>query len=487
MVRFQIILKNIKKNEQGTMLMIALIFTLLFTVTSVTLSSMVASQHKLGLKRIDEAGAMAAAEAGINYYRWHLAHAPTDYQDGTGEAGPYVHAYKDNLGNTIGYFSLEITPPSACSNNVIIESTGWLSNDPQTTKKIKVKYGKASLAKFAFLTNSNVWFGDNEILHGPLHSNGGIRMDGYNNSKTTSAKQTYICGPEHGCWYETKPGIWGDGGDKNLWEFPVSNVDFNAVTVDLANLKAAAQANSCGNGQDCLFEENGLGYHLVFKADGSFDLYKVTRLKNPIWGYNGESWVKESDDIQNQSFLGNYKFSNQCVIIFIEDNLWVDGVVKGKVTLVAAKLPDTGDNPKIVINGNLTYASKDGNNELGLISQSNILVPFYSAPNNLEIDAALMAQKGHVYRKFYCAGWGCPRWVPWWDAANIIRNSITVYGAIISNTVWSWSWTGPWGNVISGYRHTQTDYDAHLTYNPPPGFPTTGDYKILQWQDISNK
>src|SRR3990167_415032 len=31
----------------------------------------------------DEIRAFAIAEAGIEYYRWHLAHAPNDFEDGT--------------------------------------------------------------------------------------------------------------------------------------------------------------------------------------------------------------------------------------------------------------------------------------------------------------------------------------------------------------------------------------------------------------------
>src|SRR5258705_13297459 len=52
------------------------------------------------------------AEAGIEYYRFRLAHDPNDFQDGTGVPGPYVHAYSDAGGNRIGEFSLDITPPT---------------------------------------------------------------------------------------------------------------------------------------------------------------------------------------------------------------------------------------------------------------------------------------------------------------------------------------------------------------------------------------
>ncbi len=472
-------------NQKGSMLVMTLVFTLLFTITAIGLSSMVVLQHKLGSKKTAWAKALSAAEAGINYYRWHLAHAPEDYQDGTNQPGPYIHEYKDNSGNVIGYFSLNITPPSSCSSSLTIESTGWTKKEPNTRRKIKVKYGKSSLAKFAFLTNSNVWFGSNENLHGPIHSNGGIRMDGHNNAQTTSAKKTYICGPEHGCWYETKPGIWGDGGDQNLWTYPVSNIDFDSITTDLATLKNLAKNASCGNNQNCYFPENGLGYHIKFKNDGTFDLYHVTKLYNSVWSYDGANWIKTSDDIKQENFIANYTIPNECGIIFVEDDLWVEGTVKGKTTVVAAKLPDTGNNPKIIINGNLLYSYKNGNNELALISQSNIYVPLYAAPSNLEIDAVLLAQKGRVMRKFYALyGW---KRVPWSARTYVIRQNLNLYGAIISNLVWTWSWVNSWGMTISGYENTQTDYDPNLNYNPPPGFPTTGEYKFLRWEETTEK
>ena len=369
-------MKKFLQNQKGAMLIMALVFTMLFTVMAVGLSSMIASQHKLGLKKITWAKAIAIAEAGVNYYRWHLAHAPDDFQDGTGLPGPYVHNYHDNLGNTIGKFSLAITPPSECSNTVIIESTGWLDKDPEVDRTVKVKYGRPSMAQFAFLTNSNVWFGDTETLHGPLHSNGGIRMDGYNDGKTTSAKETYICGPEHGCSYQTKPGVWGAGQEQSLWDFPVSNIDFDEVTTDLSALKTLAQNSMCSATEDCYWPQLGLGWHIKFLNNGTFDVYRVTKLKNPVWGWDGARWLRESDDIDRESYDGNYNIPGNCGIIFVEDSLWVDGTVKGQTTVVAAKLPDSGSNPKIVINGNLVYAAKDGTNNLGLISQSNIMCRF---------------------------------------------------------------------------------------------------------------
>lgn len=477
-------LSKITKNNQGALLVLALVFTGLFTVVALGLTGMIGSQYKLGIKETAWNKSLAIAEAGINYYRWHLAHAPEDYTDGTGEAGPYVHRYKDNLGNEIGSFSLEITSPPACSNSVIIESTGWLDSEPEATRTIKVKYGRPSLAQFAFLSNSNIWFGDEENLNGPLHSNGGIRMDGYNLGVTTSAKDEYICGTEHGCSYETKPGVWGNGGNQILWDYPVDNVDFNAITTDISTLKTIAEASDCG-GTDCHWPQQGLGYHLRFNADGTFDLWRVTKLKRTEWGYDGERWEREAIDIDRQSYVGQYTIPGNCGIIFIEDDLWIDGILDGKVTVVAARI-NSGQDPRIIINGNLVYESKAGDDVLGLIAENDILIGLTSAEDNLEINGAIMSQTGKIMRKYYCYS-NCSRRVRNSSKNYILRDSITVYGSIITNKMWTWSWVDGSNTTISGYENTETIYDTNLTYNPPPGFPTTGEYTILQWEEITEK
>jgi len=499
------LMKKINSDNKGAMLVMALVFTSLFTVMAVGIAGVISSQHKLGQKKINWNQALGAAEAGINYYRWHLAHDGQDYWDGNGEGaiGPFVRDYKDNLGNNIGKFSLEITPPAVCTNDVIIESTGWMNKDPDVTRTVKVKYGRQSMATFAFLTNSNVWFGDSEILSGPLHSNGGIRMDGFNDGVTTSFQQQYICGYEHGCGNQTEcslfspycswvsgqgcecNGIWGVGGEQELWDFPVSNVDFDAISTDLNPLLEIAQNSFCSASDDCHFKQMGLGYRLEFLANGSFNAYRVKKLKKPVWGFDGSSWIRESDDIDNTELLGNYIIPDDCGIIFVEDDLWIDGVVNGNVTVVAARLPDTGNDPKMVINGNLTYATKDGSCALGLIAQSDIYVPLYAAPNNLEINAVLLAQKGHVYRKHYTdTGY---RKVIGNGKNYILRDRITLYGSIITNKFWTWSWVDGTGQTISGYQNTESIYDPNLTYNPPPGFPTTGEYRFLQWEETTEK
>ncbi|HRY63651.1 MAG TPA: hypothetical protein P5267_03570, partial [Patescibacteria group bacterium] len=226
-------------------------------------------------------------------------------------------------------------------------------------------------------------------------------------------------------------------------------------------------------------------YHVIFKDNGTFDIYQVKQLENPVWGYDGEDWVRDTDDIKNEEFEGNYALPASCGIIFIEDDVWVEGTIKGSVTLASAKFPESSNKSKIVINGNLIYDERSSSNTLGLVSQTNIIIPLYGADNEIEVDAALLAQKGRVYRKHYC--YGCSHPVPANARNYILRNNITIYGSIISNNVWTWTWVDGAGNPLSGYRQTNTLYDPNLTYNPPPAFPTTGDPKMIKWEEITEK
>jgi hypothetical protein len=103
-------------------------------------------QKKLYAQQIAMSQALHMAEAGVNYYYWHLLSNPNDYYDGTGSDpgdpgvpyGPYEHSYAMFEGG----FSLEIFPPEAGSSEVVIRSTGWANSHPNTKKIIEAKYGR---------------------------------------------------------------------------------------------------------------------------------------------------------------------------------------------------------------------------------------------------------------------------------------------------------------------------------------------------------
>ena len=412
--------------------------------------------------------ALAIAEAGIQYYRWHLAHAPDDFQDGTGGPGPYVHDYKDPLGNVIGQFSLEITPPGSGSTIVQIDSTGWTSSYPNITRKITSQFGIPSLAQYAFLHNAHIWFGGGLTVNGPVLSNGGIRQDGINNNIISSSRATYTCGSETGCSPpQTMPGVWGSGGPSELWDFPVTALDFDALNVDFSEMRTAAQSD--GVYYDTSSRQ---GYRIIFDSNGTADVYEVRRTRTYRGYDSGTGCTNLAQRIRNQRFLGNYSLADN-PIFFFEDTIWIEGTINGHAMIAAARFPTASYSEDIWINGNLNYLAEDGNHSLGVMSQDDIIF-IRNLPNNFEIDGALLAQSGKIFRHYYGASW-CGG-----STSYAVRNNFDFYGSLTSNQKSYWNWGS---QPLSGFTTRNVTYDPNLSLQPPPYYPTQGDYEFIFWEE----
>ena len=78
---------NIYLSNKGNILISVLVFAGIVIVITVGLvnwgAALLANIRNVGQRE----QALQIAEAGIDYYRWHLAHANSDFQDGTGQSG----------------------------------------------------------------------------------------------------------------------------------------------------------------------------------------------------------------------------------------------------------------------------------------------------------------------------------------------------------------------------------------------------------------
>ncbi len=438
--------------------------------------------------------AMQIAEAGIDYYRWHLAHAQNDFKDGTNVSGPYVHAFKDKNGVTIGSFSLTITPPITGSTLVTIQSKGTVLADTHLARTVKTQLAIPSFAKYAVVANADMRFGQGTEIFGQVHSNGGIRFDGIAHNIVSSAKTSYD-DPDHTGANEfgvhTHVNAPPSSGINDAFrpleappatvpartdvfiadrQFPVPQVDFAGITNDLSNMKSNAQASG-----KYLAPSGALGYHIIFKVNDTFDVYKVTNMQSaPNGCTNSQSqtgWGTWSIRANNgQTFVANYPNPTNG-IIFAEDDVWVDGQINtARVTVAAGKFPDNVNTRKsITVNSDLKYTNYDGQDVLALVAQNNINTGMASA-TTLRIDAALIAQNGRAGRYYY--GSSC--------SPYNTRTSITLYGMIGTNQRYGFAYTDG-----TGYATRNINYDANLLYGPPPSFPLTSDkYTTILWQEV---
>ncbi len=452
--------------RRGSLLVMTLVFVSMFVVVFMALAGMVNRTYHESVLQAQDETAFQVAEAGLNYARWRLAHDPSNFEVETKEVS-------DPQAGVLGEYHVEFAEPQEGSTIVIITSEGTTSAQPSRTVTLQVRYGKASLAQYASITNEDVWYGSE--IKGAVHSNGGIRMDGYSDGLMTSAKETYACQTYHGCSspYETKPGIWGEGERSELWEFPVVAVDYNSLTMDLLAMKEAAVEADTYYGSSSKY-----GYQVVFNSNNTMTISKVTRKGQNVWSKApGENYEYSSYDV-GQTQVIETKEVESGSIYFFEDDVWVYGEIRSRVTIAAGVFPDrSSTNASIILNGNITYGDvHDGSRVFAAVAQKDILIPWSGAPDDMVLEGAFVAQNGAFYRRYYCPG-SCGA------DAHRIKNSLTRYGMIASNGVPATAWVSG-ETLLSGFREGSAEYDPNLLYAPPPYFPTSGEYEFISWEEM---
>jgi len=439
-----------------------LFFALITAVVALTTANVrVTKRRELNLT------ALNAAEAGINYYLWHLAHDPEDYCDGNACAGqppygPFVHNYTDTAGNVLGTFSLTITPPSIGSSYALVESLGTIG---ASQRKVEAQLGIPSFAQYAWVLNNRVWFGSTATTHGPVHSNSGLRFDGHAVRLITSAVGTYDARCVGGI--SGAPGVWtsGTGVFDEGTQFPVPPVDFAGITADLQQIQTDAQTDGLYLGPS-----GSRGYYLRLTT-GGIDVYRVTAENK--YATNGGAANLTTTFLSNQPIPTNG-------IVFVEDFLWMEGTTDDRMTIGAGRFPDVpSQRPDITVVNNITYTVEDGTVALGLVSQRDIRFAHYVPTAGLEVDAYLLASNGgtgYVFsnnaanrsrKAFFTLNGGIGAFRSTCDTAP----EGTGYGMVTS--------TGLDGFLIRNYY-----FDQHLAFNPPPQFPKTGAYAIISWQEV---
>ncbi|HHE45792.1 MAG TPA: hypothetical protein ENL05_00355 [Candidatus Moranbacteria bacterium] len=489
------------KNKKGTALAYALVILAAVSVIVVSLLGYITSQLKFSANRVEKQKAFQISEAGIYWYNWYLAHETSGksaqqinnfWQSGTalGVSSPYEHDFYDTNGTAIGKYSITTQKPDPNSTIAIVTSTGWTYKMPNVKRVIKVRFRRPSWSEYAVLANDVMRFGQGTEVYGKIDSNEGIRFDGVAHNVVSSAVANYddpdhSGGNEFGVHthvnpppgsgvnnsfrpLEAPPNPVPDRSDvfKAGRVFPVPTISFTGVVSDLSYMKMESQNPAHG----LYFDNSGFGRHIILKTNGTMDVSKVI------------SYDTDSNSITNETASTNYSIPNDG-IVFVENNVWVEGTIDTKkVTIAAANL--SGGNPAKIYLGmhNIKYTNLDGKDILGLIAQNDVEV-VRDSQDFLTIDAALLAQSGRVGRKHYgtwCTHWSHWWWFTWCDTyASDHKNTITVNGSMATNHRYGFAWTDG-----TGYANRNLNFDNNLLYYPPPYFPTGTEYSIDLWDEI---
>jgi len=517
-------------SESGSILPGVLAFMIAVTIIGGAVLTVIIDNLFVSTNNVRSQQAFNIAEAGVNYYMWILEHDGTDYQDGTGAPstqgtlgyGPYVHQYIDsNLVNQ-GTYTLWVKPPTNGSTIVTVTSIGQASGS-SITRTVQAQVGDASFASYGLVSNTAAWFGNDESSDGPVFDNQGIRMDGSSDDTVGSANATYVPSAELGGDGSTsEPGVWCSSTvvspincstrNKSDWIYPEPSVNFNQVATSLCTMKKTAfddysttssydsMSSPCSQlpttRTNAYIPERSTtfsttkGYLIQLNTNGTYNLDDVN-----------------ADNDENTPYTSALSLTTVATnlslppsgVIFVEDNVWVmsNPTFAGRVTIASGRLASTTQTTNITIAGPVVYTTENGSDSIGMVSQGNVYIAPYAPPAtgsfNFQVDGALLAESGSVtYPYTYIENSNlCTRG---WTNSN---QTLTFYGSVASMQTWTWNWQGgACGNMVydptSGYyfagiENTNTDYDYNMLYSPPPDYPVTGSYQILNWREVLTK
>ncbi len=471
-------------------MLVALVFGSVLLSTIGALSMFVLSQNRLQERVTGNAEALAIAEAGIEYYRWHLAHYPSDLQNGTGVDGPYVIPYLDpETGEETGEITLSVEGNTACGEalSVDITATGVPESTPEARRTITTRYAQPSVASFSYILNDSVWAGADRIINGPYHSNGGIRMDGTANSSVTSSLATWNCTSSYGCSpaSSTASGVVGSGPNQQFWEYPVPQVDFSAIAADFGSLKTIAQnegiyydrySTTNGQGDPAYWR----GYHLIFNANNTVTVRRVSATTQlQVVPVNSADATTDRALISNEATYETRAIPADCGLIFVEDNTWIEGVIPQKITVVAANIVNANIAPNVYVRNNISYDTSDGSAGLTVIAENNVLIA-PNAPDTMSVSGVFIAQGGAFGRNLYLnnSRSDC-------HSTYEPKDSLTIRGTTVSNRRTGTKWVNGCGSGDDAGFETRIDsYDRTLASDPPPFTPVVSvDYELMDWRE----
>lgn len=432
------------KSESGFTLVLALVVLSLLTILG--FSAYFLSESDLSLSKHEEyqTKALHMAEAGVNDYLWHMNKDENYYKHYTHEAegqdGSGNNKYVNYEG---GQYHLVITPTSDAPG-VIVEAKGRVKNAEgnYTYRKIKAQIRKRSFVDYLYLTDHEtvegsgniIWFITGDVIHGPLHSNDIIHIDGdpvFERKVTTSGTISERSG--------------SDPDFQQGFEEHVPPLDFPPANTDL---KLTAQVGGYYYYGETTIVLNSTGMATITNTDNT------GQTKGP----KGTVVLPGNGVIYVDGVVGTKGNKNN-------GDVYISGELSGRLTVASSN--------NIYIKDDLTYHNSD-EDMLGLVAQNYVYILHFLngqdvAPTNLEVNAAIFAlNHSFTYERYSERG---------------AKGTLTIRGSIIQR------FRGPVGtfssgHIVSGYSKNYW-YDGRMLYTEPPYFvePLNAGFERVLWEE----
>jgi Tfp pilus assembly protein PilX len=451
-------MKGIKSNhrrQKGFTLLYVLCFLFLALGLVLSILPLTSNHRKIAQQQVDLERAMYVAEAGMEFGTRLL-------QSNSSSTATLVVT-----NNSIGPGSFSCMITQLTRNSYTIVSTGTVNN---VSRVVSLQYvSRPTYAEFSLWTATNgaIYYTVGDVFYGHVHAddamyfanpggtNGPIFHDYCDSGTNFYYSRTGSSAVKNG----STNGITFDKGFKlNTYQGTMADVNFNDPAKP-DELLAYAQDPST----------NGLvlqGFTTITFNGGTMSISN-----------DRQYWTNHSYAINYDQLLYIQNATSGTASTRGGQAYLLGGYVTGRLTLVTES--------NMVISGHIRYTndprvntnSTDG---LGLISHDYIMVAT-NAPNNLEIDAEMMAVGNPKPPGDGSAGSFTV--INYDDSTNPkqgYRGLLNLYGGIVQNQRGAVGTIDGNGNVVTGYRKNYS-YDSRFIDAPPPFYPTIR--RILRWSN----
>jgi hypothetical protein len=473
-------------DNKGISIPIVLILLAIMLLLAITIVSVIEFDSKTVNNLSSSEKALHIAEAGYNKYLWLLNDDAYFYKygesatdgfiietkyDGTEnpEWNGFTKAYEKTEyksgEDVLGYFKIEVTPPTLDKPVVVVESTGWTA-DNKSKRTIQVEIHKRVFTNYIVFNNGHrddIPWSENSKMYGPYFTNGDL----YTLGATEFFDSVGYAGKLR---YEGATPIFHKEGQ------PVKMQKLQMPSVN-DDLKKWAD-------EDYTFEGR------------TYILLKNNKLK-----------IKESDSVVKDNIP-----LPESGVVYVKGDLYITGVLDGRLTIIAGRnIYICAYDPTIewksaakyegitYADQNIpTYDNKDGktyvsDDMLGLVTDFDIIIhnktkqnswPIAESNGNvctaipdLKIQAALYCNTIRTQDIDFLADRGLDLGQIKYIGSRTVRKSSGT-GLVV---------TDRWGNIIANYGYSSSNqYDYRMAYDAPPHFtePVNSGWEVKQWREI---
>lgn len=438
--------------------------------------------------RTDLEDAFHIAEAGYNKYLWYLNDDSQFYRTGINVAGGldpesyylttpnaawngYPKKYKPTEyksgTTTIGYFQLEVEPPSTQNPVVTVTSTGWTVANPSDTKKIRVRIHKRLFTNYVSCSGDmldsgggKLYWGDGEQLRGPVFTNGTLRTIG---KPVFHDDVGYAVGTEY---INGGPPIFNKANQPQK----IAKLVFPSTNASLKYWGESAYGGYKYSGRTCILINNS-----------------TLKIKNKTNG----------DTLENRPLPASG-------VIYVNGDVFVSGTLDGRLTIlsekniyITGKDPTNFDYAAADTTGGIQYANPNIPDDrsdsfadpcddiLGLVANGAILINTSYWPSNdssgfktnngkfavrnIKVQAAVFGLSSNSY-------YGVHKYDACGDMGYIYFIGSQIGGRMGATYT---------GNV-KGYKEDNS-FDYRMLYDAPPHFlePTNSGWEVKSWEHVT--